>query len=123
MPKTKEYLDYCTDRELPLSLVWHPKLTLSTDATCQVTRCREIKMDRSLYCPNHTCRERDCEKSCFSKPYCDERRLFCDIHLLGVLTRNRCLCRTHMRVSQTKSREAKKQREILPYAYVYVFKE
>src|SRR3954462_1975854 len=45
------------------------------DATCQVARCREIKKDGSPHCPSHTCRERDCHKSCYTKPYCADREL------------------------------------------------
>jgi hypothetical protein len=73
VPKTKEYLDFCTERGYSLIAYFISSLTKTADATCEVNRCREIKADRSPFCANHTCRERDCEMSCFTKPYCDER--------------------------------------------------
>ncbi|KAH7635845.1 hypothetical protein B0T09DRAFT_29047 [Sordaria sp. MPI-SDFR-AT-0083] len=51
----KEYLRFCVDH-----------------ATCAVNRCKDMKIDQSLYCANHTCRERGCSKSSQSKPFCSE---------------------------------------------------
>ncbi|KAL0470296.1 hypothetical protein QR685DRAFT_441302 [Neurospora intermedia] len=52
---TKEYLRFCVDH-----------------ATCAVNRCKDMKIEQSLYCANHTCRERGCSKSSQSKPFCSE---------------------------------------------------
>ncbi|KAK3344803.1 hypothetical protein B0H65DRAFT_573224 [Neurospora tetraspora] len=52
---TKDYLRFCTDH-----------------ATCAVNRCTDLKIEQSLYCANHTCRERGCSKSSQSKPFCSE---------------------------------------------------
>ncbi|KAK0740783.1 hypothetical protein B0T18DRAFT_393532 [Schizothecium vesticola] len=55
LPRTKEYLRYCENH-----------------ATCEADHCREIKLDYSGFCANHTCHERGCGKSSHLKPYCSE---------------------------------------------------
>ncbi|EGO56959.1 hypothetical protein NEUTE1DRAFT_102215 [Neurospora tetrasperma FGSC 2508] len=95
---TKEYLRFCVDH-----------------ATCAVNRCKDMKIEQSLYCANHTCRERGCSKSSQSKPFCSEhccaevncryprpwaaspnpRGKFCPLHCPEFVDRLAIFCRTH----------------------------
>ncbi|KAM7193369.1 hypothetical protein V8F20_008419 [Naviculisporaceae sp. PSN 640] len=54
-PKSDEYLAFCTEH-----------------ATCEVGRCREIRLNNSSFCGIHTCQERDCKKSANSRPFCND---------------------------------------------------
>nr|CAD21147.1 hypothetical protein [Neurospora crassa] len=95
---TKEYLRFCVDH-----------------ATCAVNRCKDMKVEQSLYCAHHTCRERGCNKSSQSKPFCSEhccaevncrfprpwaaspnpRDKFCPLHCPEFVDRLAIFCRTH----------------------------
>ncbi|GAB1313549.1 hypothetical protein MFIFM68171_03759 [Madurella fahalii] len=54
--ETKEYLAHCTNH--------------STCSARFSLSCTAIKMERSAFCEEHTCRERDCERYTTSPPYC-----------------------------------------------------
>jgi len=93
VPKSKDYLAYCTDRgsNQPLQpnssyqccvVQQLTKPSHLEDATCNVARCKELKIEQSPYCSIHTCRERGCSKSSQRAPYCNDRKYTYDFQSL-----------------------------------------